>query len=164
MRYHPGPDPPLQYSLWSHDELLGYTSLGMTGADPGEQSGIFEPEPPFQRIEPIVTALQHAMNEFEVDAPLPAPELLAALSREEQVKLIRASLGAGSSVRRVVESQRAVDAFALHLRDEHDREVPTQFITIHCLSDEGPRAVTAGAPPRSARYVIVAQLEERAAS
>jgi hypothetical protein len=136
----------------------------MPGSDPGEQSGIFEPEPPFERIEPILTALQHAMREFETDAPLPAPELLAALTREEQVRLIRASLGAGSSVRRVVESQRAVDAFALHLRDEHDREVPTQFITIHSVSADGPTPMTPGATPRQVRYVIVAQLEERAVS
>ncbi len=136
----------------------------MPSDDPGEQSGIFEPEPPFERIEPILTALQHAMNEFEADAPLPAPELLAALSREEQVRLIRASLGAGSSVRRVVESQRAVDAFALHLRDEQDREVPTQFISIHRVNDDRPTSVTSGAARRTARYVIVAQLEERAAS
>jgi len=116
------------------------------------------------KIEPILTALQHAMNAFEADAPLPAPELLASLSREEQLKLIRASLGAGSSVRRVVESQRAVDAFALHLRDEQDREVPTQFITVHRVSDDVPVALASDAAPVPARYVIVAQLEQRAAS
>ncbi len=143
--------------------MLGHTNLGMTGTA-GEQSGIFEPEPPFERIEPILSALQRAMNEFEADAPLPAPELLATLSRDEQVRILRASLGAGSSVRRVVESQRAVDAFALHLRDEHDREVPTQFITVHRMTDDKPIAAGTGAPPRPPRYVIVAQLEERAAS
>jgi hypothetical protein len=120
---------------------------------------VFEPEPPFTRIEPILGALQRAMFEFENDAPLPSPEDLAAMSREEQTRLMRAALGGNSVVRRVVESQRAVDAFALHLRDEHDREVPTQFITIHRLPDDAAPAgaVSATSP---ARYVIVARMEE----
>jgi hypothetical protein len=153
------PDDSLQYSRWSHDELLGSTTFGTPSADEEQQSGMFEPEPPFNRIEPILGALQRAMLEFENDAPLPPPEDLATMSREEQTRLMRAALGGNSVVRRVVESQRAVDAFALHLRDEHDREVPTQFIAIHRLPDDAaPDGSTAPAP--TARYVIVARMEE----
>ncbi|MDE3150896.1 MAG: hypothetical protein KGL93_01480 [Gemmatimonadota bacterium] len=159
----------LQYSLWSHDELLGYTNLSMPSEDPDQQSGVFEPEPPFERIEPILDALQRAMQEFESDAPLPSPEEMAAMSRDDQIRVIRAALGEHSVVRRVVESQRAVDAFALHLRDEHDREVPTQFIAIHRIPDDlggdaGPlRAATDALGAAPARYVLVARMEERAA-
>ncbi|HEY5219727.1 MAG TPA: hypothetical protein VIJ16_07950 [Gemmatimonadaceae bacterium] len=106
------------------------------------------------------------MTEFAVDAPLPAPEDLAEMSREEQLQVIRAALGTDSSARRMVESQRAVDAFALRLRDEQDREVPTQFITVHRLPDDAAaaerddvRPIAPGAP----RYVIVACLEETGA-
>ncbi len=103
------------------------------------------------------------MLDFEDDAPLPSPDEMAVLPRDTQVRLIREALGAGSSVRRVVESQRAVDAFALHLRDEHDREVPTQFITVHRVPDDvavgtGPAPV--GTAPRPARYVMVARMQE----
>ncbi len=147
--------------------MLGYTNLGTPSDDPEQQSGVFEPEPPFERIEPILGALERAMREFEADAPLPTPDELAALTREEQIRMIRSALGGDSVVRRVVESQRAVDAFALHLRDEHDREVPTQFIAIHRLPDDMARepdfangASTCG----RARYVLVARLEERPAS
>ncbi|MDE3054018.1 MAG: hypothetical protein KGL38_13450 [Gemmatimonadota bacterium] len=102
------------------------------------------------------------MLDFEADAPLPSPDEMAALPRDTQARLIREALGAGSSVRRFVESQRAVDAFALHLRDEHDREVPTQFITVHRLPDDvasgGPALV--GTAPRPARYVMVTRMEE----
>lgn len=141
----------------------------MPSEDADQQSGVFEPEPPFERIEPILHALQCAMQEFESDAPLPSPEEMAVMSRDDQVRVIRAALGEHSVVRRVVESQRAVDAFALHLRDEHDREVPTQFIAIHRMPDDlggdDARSRTAanafGAAP--ARYVLVARIEERAA-
>jgi hypothetical protein len=153
------PDDSLQYSLWSHDELLGYTTFGTPSADAEQQSGVFEPEPPFNRIEPILGALQRAMLEFENNAPLPAPEDLAAMSKEEQARTLRTALGGNSVVRRVVESQRAVDAFALHLRDEDDREVPTQFIAIHRLPDDAAlRDAALPAPPP--RYMIVAQMEE----
>ncbi|HET7631341.1 MAG TPA: hypothetical protein VFK16_03405 [Gemmatimonadaceae bacterium] len=126
---------------------------------------MFEPEPPFDRVEPILGALQRAMLEFETDAPLPSPSELAAMPRAEQVRLIRATLGDHSVVRRLVESQRAVDAFALHLRDEHDREVPTEFIAIHRLPGNGlpeaPGAAAGAAPDRPAnpRYVIVTRME-----
>ena len=109
------------------------------------------------------------MREFEADAPLPSPEELAAMPREEQVRMIRLALGEDSVVRRVVESQRAVDAFALHLRDEHDREVPTQFIAIHRLPDdvaherEFPISGRGAPATGPARYVIVARMEERSA-
>ena len=102
------------------------------------------------------------MIEFETDAPFPPPDELAAMPRAEQIRLIREALGGDSTVRRVVESQRAVDAFALHLRDEHDREVPTQFITVHRLPDDvsiGGAPEPAGTPPRPARYVMVARME-----
>ncbi len=103
------------------------------------------------------------MSEFEADAPLPPPDELAAMPRAAQIRLIREALGAHSTVRRMVESQRAVDAFALHLRDEQDREVPTQFITVHRLPDDvaivGPTGA-AGTVPRPARYVMVARMEE----
>lgn len=153
----------LHYSLWSHDELLGHADLRRPGDGTADQSGIFEPEPPFERVAPILRALERAMLEFEADAPLPPPDEMAALPRDTQARLIREALGAGSSVRRVVESQRAVDAFALHLRDEHDREVPTQFISVHRLPDDvgvdnGPAPV--GTPPSPARYVMVARMEE----
>ena len=160
-------DAPLQYSLWSRDELLGYATLGPPSDDPEQQSGMFEPEPPFERIEPHLSALQRAMLEFESDAPLPSPEDLATMSKEDQVRLMRAALGGNSVVRRVVESQRAVDAFALQLRDEQDREVPTQFIAIHRLPDDAaPPLALAGAPAPAppARYMIVARMEESQAS
>jgi hypothetical protein len=153
-------DRALQYSLWSHDELLGYTTLGAPSADQEQQSGVFEPEPPFERIEPMLDALQRAMLAFEADAPLPSPDELASLSPEEQMRLLRAALGGDSVVRRVVESQRAVDAFALHLRDEHDREVPTQFITIHRVPDDAAAPGARGRSAGPARYVIVARMEE----
>lgn len=152
-------DRPLQYSLWSHDERLGYTKLGARSDDPAEQRGVFEPEPPFERIEPLLGALQRAMFEFENDTPLPSPEDLAMLSTEDRARLMRAALGGNSVVRRVVESQRAVDAVALHLRDEHDREVPTQFISIHRLPDDLAVVGAEGQATPPARYVIVAQLE-----
>jgi hypothetical protein len=159
------PGPALHYSLWSHDELLGHADLRTPGDDTDQQSGIFEPEPPFERIEPILSALERAMLEFEADAPLPPPDELAALPRAAQVRLMREALGAGSTVRRIVESQRAVDAFALHLRDEHDREVPTQFITVHRLPDDASigGAISAGTARRPARYLMVARMEERPA-
>ncbi len=139
----------------------------MPSDEPDQQSGVFEPEPPFERIEPILGALERAMREFEADAPLPSPDELAAMTREQQIRMIRSALGGDSVVRRVVESQRAVDAFALHLRDEHDREVPTQFIAIHRLPDDvvRPAAPASGsARPGHARYVLVARMEERPAS
>jgi hypothetical protein len=139
--------------------LLGHADLRTPGDDTDQQSGIFEPEPPFERIEPILVALERAMLEFEEDAPLPAPEEMAALPRSEQVRIIRDALGADSTVRRIVESQRAVDAFALHLRDEQDREVPTQFITVHRLPDDVPIGNGAGTRARPARYVMVARME-----
>jgi hypothetical protein len=158
---------PLQYSLWSHDQLLGYTTLGTPTDDPDQQSGVFEPEPPFERIEPMLSALQRAMSEFETDPPLPSPTELADMPAAEQIRLVRAVLGEGSVVRRVVESQRAVDAFALCLRDQHDREVPTQFIAIHRLPDDVARVPgeldATGAAPMAPRYVIVARMEERTA-
>jgi len=164
---HFAPERALQYSLWSHDELLGYTTLGTPSEDPDQQSGVFEPEPPFERIEPILRALQVAMKDFETDVPLPAPEEIVGMAREDQVRLLRAALGEHSVVRRVVESQRAVDAFALRLRDEYDREVPTQFIAIHRLPDiagpPAPRGQGYVAEPGAPRYVIVAQMEERSA-
>ncbi len=136
----------------------------MPSDDLDQQSGVFEPEPPFERIEPILGALERAMREFEADAPLPTPDELATMTREEQVRMIRSALGSDSVVRRVVESQRAVDAFALHLRDEEDREVPTQFIAIHRLPDDvargRDRSPGASISPR-ARYVLVARMEER---
>ncbi len=144
--------------------MLGYTNLGTPSDDPDQQSGVFKPEPPFERIEPILGALQRAMTEFEADAALPSADQLAGMPREEQIRAIRRALGGDSVVRRVVESQRAVDAFALHLRDEQDREVPTQFIAIHRLPDDVPRprpqdeSVPGSLAP--ARYVIVARLEE----
>ena len=146
--------------------MLGYTNLGMPSDDPEQQSGVFEPEPPFERIEPILGALERAMRDFEADAPLPAPDELAALTREEQIRMIRAALGGDSVVRRVVESQRAVDAFALHLRDEQDREVPTQFIAIHRLPDDvagAPNFANDAATCGGARFVLVARLVERSA-
>ena len=106
------------------------------------------------------------MREFEADAPLPTPDELATMTREEQVRMIRSALGADSVVRRVVESQRAVDAFALHLRDEQDREVPTQFIAIHRLPDDvgRDRGFSNGASTSGrARYVLVARMEDRPA-
>lgn len=139
----------------------------MPSDEPDQQSGVFEPEPPFERIEPILGALERAMREFEADAPLPSPDELAVMTREQQIRMIRSALGGDSVVRRVVESQRAVDAFALHLRDEHDREVPTQFIAIHRLPDDmaRPSALPAGsARSGHARYVLVARMEERSAS
>ena len=139
----------------------------MPSDEPDQQSGVFEPEPPFERIEPILGALERAMREFETDAPLPSPDELAVMTREQQIRMIRSALGGDSVVRRVVESQRAVDAFALHLRDEHDREVPTQFIAIHRLPDDMARpaaAPTGSARPGHARYVLVARMEERPAS
>jgi hypothetical protein len=160
----PAPGPVLQYTLWSHDELLGRTDLGAPGDDSDQQTGVFQPEPPFERIEPLLSALQSAMSEFVTDAPLPAPDELAGIPKAEQLRLLRQALGRNSTVRRVVETQRAVDAFALHLRDEHDREVPTQFITIHRL----PADVAAGgdhAPgqPSAPRYVIVARMDAESA-
>jgi len=146
--------------------LLGHTNLGTPSDDPDQQSGMFEPEPPFERIEPILGALDRAMREFETDAPLPAPDELAAMTREEQARMIRSALGGDSVVRRVVESQRAVDAFALHLRDEHDREVPTQFIAIHRLPDHAAHArdsSNGASISARARYVLVARMEERSA-
>jgi hypothetical protein len=128
---------------------------------------VFEPEPPFERIEPLLGALERAMREFEADAPLPSPDDLAAMTREEQIRMIRSALGGDSVVRRVVESQRAVDAFALHLRDEYDREVPTQFIAIHRMPDEGAREAAVGhgvGATGPARYVLVARMEEPSAS
>lgn len=167
MISHPLPPAPghdLQYTLWSHDELLGYTDLGVPGDDSDQQSGLFQPEPPFERIEPILSALQSAMSDFVADAPLPAPDELAGIPKSEQFRLLRQALGRNSTVRRVVESQRAVDAFALHLRDDRDREVPTQFITIHRLpadlavgDDEAP------GPHSAARYVIVARMDAESA-
>lgn len=153
------PDRALQYSLWSHDELLGYTTLGAPSDDSEQQRGLLEPEPPFQRIAPLLGALQDAMLEFENDAPLPSPEDLATLSQEDRARLMRAALGGNSVVRRVVESQRAVDAVALHLRDEHDRQVPTQFITIHRLPDDLALVGDAARTSPPARYMIVAQIE-----
>lgn len=144
--------------------MLGYANLGKPSEEPDQQSGVFKPEPPFERIEPILGALQRAMTEFEADAPLPSVDELAEMPREDQVRAIRRALGEDSVVRRVVESQRAVDAFALHLRDEQDREVPTQFIAIHRLPDDvAPEPAAVPAPQRSlgpARYVIVARLED----
>ena len=142
--------------------MLGYTNLGTPSDDPDQQSGVFEPEPPFERIEPILGALDQAMREFETDAPLPTPDELAAMTREEQVRTIRSALSGDSVVRRVVESQRAVDAFALHLRDEQDRVVPTQFIAIHRLGDDADRTRNfPGGPavPSRARYLLVARME-----
>ena len=64
---------------------------------------MFEPEPPFDRIEPILGALERAMREFEADDPFPAPDELAVMTREQQVRMIRSALGGDSVVRRVVE-------------------------------------------------------------
>jgi len=110
------------YTVWSAGQLIGHTELERAAAGPGTRAGDFRPTPAFEAVWPVLRAFN------ALGARVTAG--FATLSPSSTGEEIHAWLSAQPWAAAMKESEAAVAALALDLRDPAGATVPCLRILI----------------------------------